>query len=279
MTGQAAKARAFRDMHRQGQPLILPNAWDQGSARMLAGLGFQAIATTSAGFAFSQGARDWVGVTSRKAALAHAAELVAAIDVPVSADLEDGFGAAPEAVAETVRLAAEAGLVGCTIEDVTGDPEAPIFPFDQALARIEAGVAAARALPFPFTLTARAENFLHGRPDLGDTLRRLQAFEAAGADCLYAPGLPDLDAIRTVTKALEKPVNVVIGIRPRGLSVADFAEAGVARISLGSALARRAYGAMIAAGEEILGPGTFAEAEQGAPFNRIEALLRAGEAQ
>ncbi|MEM8840446.1 MAG: isocitrate lyase/phosphoenolpyruvate mutase family protein [Pseudomonadota bacterium] len=276
MTDQITKARLFRDLHCKGDPLILPNAWDRGSARMLAGLGFEAIATTSAGFAFSQGTRDWVGVTSRKTALAHAADLVAAVDLPVSADLEDGFGPDPDTVAEAVRLAAEAGLVGCTIEDVTGEPDAPIFPFDQALARIEAAVAAARALPFPFTLTARAENFLHGRPDIDDTISRLQAFEAAGADCLYAPGLPDLDAIRAVTGALEKPVNVVIGIRPRGLSVGDLAAAGVARVSLGSSLARRAYGALIAAGEEILGPGTFAEAEKGAPFARIEALLKAG---
>lgn len=274
MSSQVEKAQKFRDAHRKGAPLILPNAWDPGSARMLAGLGFKAIATTSAGFAFSQGRLDQIGGQSREAVLAHAAELVTSVDLPVSADLEDGFGAAPERVAETVRLAAEVGLVGCTIEDTTGDPNAPIFPFDVAVARIEAAVAAARGLPFPFTLTARAENFLHGRPDLEDTLARLRAFEAVGADCLYAPGLPDLDAIKTITSSLEKPVNIVIGIRPKGVSVAALAEVGVARISLGSALARRAYGALIEAGQEILGPGTFSEAERGAPFATIETLLK-----
>ncbi|MEM8792389.1 MAG: isocitrate lyase/phosphoenolpyruvate mutase family protein [Pseudomonadota bacterium] len=274
MTDQTEKAQRFRDAHRKGAPLVLPNAWDPGSARLLAGLGFQAIATTSAGFAFSRGRLDQVGQNSRDDALAHAAELVDAVDLPVSADFEDGFGADPATVAETVRMAAEVGLVGCTIEDTTGDPDQPIFPFNHALARIEAAIDAARACPFPFTLTARAENYLHGRADLEDTLARLKAFEAAGADCLYAPGLLDLDTIRTVTSALEKPFNVVIGIRPKGISISDLAEAGVARISLGSSLARRAYGALIDAGEEILGPGTFSEAEKGAPFATIEGLLR-----
>lgn len=273
---QRAKAEAFHALHQQPGAFVLPNAWDVGSARMFAGLGFQALATTSAGFAFSQGNADRVGVTDRVAALAHAADLVRATDLPVSADLEDGFGPAPETVAETVRLAAQAGLVGCTIEDVTADRDAPIFPFDTAVIRIEAAAAAARSLDIRFTLTARAENFLHGRPDLDDTIRRLQAFEAAGADCLYAPGLPDLDAIRKVAAAVSKPLNVVIGIRPRGLSMDALVAAGVSRISLGSSLARRAYGAGIEAAREILRDGTFAGAEQGAPFAEIDALLAAG---
>ncbi|MEM7505637.1 MAG: isocitrate lyase/phosphoenolpyruvate mutase family protein [Pseudomonadota bacterium] len=273
---QRAKAEAFHALHHQPGAFVMPNAWDVGSARMLAGLGFQALATTSAGFAFSQGNADRVGVTGRAAALAHSADLVSATDLPVSADLEDGFGPAPATVAETVRLAAEVGLVGCTIEDVTADRDAPIFPFDAAVARIEAAVSAARALDIRFTLTARAENFLHGRSDLDDTIRRLQAFEAAGADCLYAPGLPDMEAIRAVASAVTKPLNVVIGIRPKGLGVAALAAAGVSRISLGSSLARRAYGAGIEAVREILRDGTFRGAEQGAPFAEIEALLKAG---
>ncbi|MBY8977289.1 isocitrate lyase/phosphoenolpyruvate mutase family protein [Rhodobacteraceae bacterium NNCM2] len=273
MKSQHEKADLFRAAHQPGNPLVLPNAWDVGSARMLAGMGFQAIATTSAGFAFSQGDMDRIGVTSREAALAHARDLVEAVDLPVSADLEDGFGPTVEDVAATVRGAIDAGLVGGTIEDTTGDKSAPIYPFDEALARVEAAVAAARDCPFPFTLTARAENFLHGRPDLDDTIKRLQAFEAAGADCLYAPGLPDLDAIKAVCASVTKPVNVVIGIRPKGISIRDLADAGVARISLGSSLARRAYGALIEAGREILDQGTFTAAEAGAPFAEIEALL------
>lgn len=270
----SAKATAFLEAHRRGQPLILPNAWDRGSARILAGLGFEAIATTSAGYAFSRGELDAVGITGRDAALAHARDLIDAVDLPVNADLEDGFGPTPEDVAVTVRQAVDAGLAGCTIEDTTGDPDAPIYSFNEAVDRVDAGLAAVRTGERTFVFTARAENFLHGRPDLDDTIRRLQAFEAAGADCLYAPGLPDLDAIRTVCQSVSKPVNVVIGIRPKGITIAELADAGVARISLGSALARRAYGALIDASREILGEGSFGEAEAGAPFAEIEALLR-----
>ncbi|MEM7237401.1 MAG: isocitrate lyase/phosphoenolpyruvate mutase family protein [Pseudomonadota bacterium] len=270
----AARAQRFTDLHVGGAPLVLPNAWDRGSARILAGLGFQAIATTSAGFAFSQGQRDAVGVTSRSAALAHARDLIDAVDLPVSADLEDGFGTTPEDVAATVHEAVGIGLAGCTIEDTTGDSDQPIYPFDEALRRVEAGVHAARAGRRPFVFTARAENYLHGRPDLDDTIRRLQAFEAAGADCLYAPGLPDLEAIRKVCASVSAPVNVVIGIRPRSITVTELADAGVARISLGSSLARRAYGALIDASREILDEGSFGDAEAGAPFAEIEGLLR-----
>lgn len=276
MPSQAEKAAAFQALHQRDGAFVLANAWDPGSARMMAGLGFEAIATTSAGYAFSRGDLDRVGVTSRDAALAHCRELVAAVELPVSADLEDGFGAEPERVAETVRLAAEAGLVGCTIEDVTSDRDAPIFPFEAAVARIVAAVAAARSLPFPFMLTARAENFLHNRPDLEDTIARLKAFEAAGADVLYAPGLPDLDAIRQVCASVGKPVNVVAGIRPKGLTVAALAEAGVSRISFGSVLSRRAYGAAIDAARLVVEGGSFADLEQAASFASIEALLKAG---
>lgn len=276
MTSQSEKAEAFRALHRRGAAFVLANAWDVGSARMMAGLGFEALATTSAGFAFSQGQADRVGLTSRDAALAHCREMAAAVDLPTSADLEDGFGSAPEVVAETVTLAAATGLVGCTIEDTTGNPDTPIYPFEHTVARIEAAVAAVRALDFPFMLTARAENFLHGRPDLDDTIRRLRAFEAAGADVLYAPGLPDMETIRAVCAAVSKPVNVVAGIRPKGLTLTDLREAGVARVSLGSSLARVAYGAAIRMAREILTEGSFASAEHGVSFAEAERLLAAG---
>ena len=187
---QAERARAFRALHERPGAFVIPNPWDVGTARILAGLGFEALATTSAGMAFALGRRD--GAVSRDDALAHARTIVGATALPVSADLENGFGDAPETVAETIRLAAGTGLVGGSIEDATGDPDRPIYDRSLAVERIAAAVEAARALPFPFTLTARAENFLHGRPDLDDTIGRLQAFEAAGADVLYAPGLRDL---------------------------------------------------------------------------------------
>ncbi len=279
MNRQAAKAEKFSTMHQPGAAFVMPNAWDIGSARMMAGLGFDALATTSAGFAFSMGDVDQIGVTSRASAIEHCREIVKATELPVSADLEDGFGATPEIVAETVAIAAEAGLVGCTIEDVTGDQENPIYPFADAVERISAAVEASRSIGFPFTLTARAENFLHGRPDLDDTIKRLQAFEAAGADVLYAPGLPDLAAIEKVCRSLEKPVNVVVGISPKGLTVEALRNVGVARISLGSALSRVAYGAAIAAAKRIVETGTFDLAETGMSFSEIENLIKIGAAR
>lgn len=243
---------------------------------MFARLGAPAVATTSAGFAFSKGNRDWVGVTGRKAALDHAREMVEAVACPVSADLEDGFGPTPEDVAETVRGAIAAGLAGCTIEDTTGDPDAPIHDFGLAVERVSAAVETARTAPGPFMLTARSENFLHGRPDFDDTLRRLQAFEAEGADVLYAPGLPDMAAIRTLCAEVSRPVNVVIGIRSAGYTVAALAEAGVHRISLGSALARLAYGAAIKAMRAAMSTGDFAPTEPALSFAEIEDLIKAG---
>lgn len=241
----ALKAEQFRSLH-QGGCFMLPNAWDAGSARLLAGLGFPAIATTSAGLAFMLGHRDGVAAVSRADALANAADVVAATDLPVSADLEDGYGPTPEDCATTVRMAATAGLCGCTIEDTTADPASPIHSFESAVARVSAAVQAARAAQTPFVLTARAENYLHGRPDLDDTVRRLTAFAEAGADCLYAPALPDLAAIRTVVAAVApKPVNVLIGPRDGMLSAEGLAEVGVRRISVGGALARAAYGEML----------------------------------
>jgi 2-methylisocitrate lyase-like PEP mutase family enzyme len=270
-TDQTEKARRFQALHRAPGAFVLPNPWDAGTARLLEMLGFAALATTSAGFAFSAGRADGPGPTSRDEMLAHCRIIVEASDLPVSADLENGFGDAPAACAETVRRAAAAGLVGCSIEDSTGDPRRPIYDFPLALERVEAAIAAARALPFPFTLTARAENFLHGRADLDDTLKRLTAFEQAGADVLYAPGLPSLDAIRRVCGALAKPVNVLAGSRP--FTVAELAEAGVKRISVGSLLSRVALCAFLRAAREIKEQGSFACAQEAVPFAEINGMM------
>jgi 2-methylisocitrate lyase-like PEP mutase family enzyme len=268
---QAEKARRFRELHRRSGAFVIPNPWDAGSARLLAMLGFEALATTSAGFAFSAGRPDGPGPTSRDEMLAHCAVIVGASDLPVSADLENCFGDAPGVVAETIRRAAAVGLVGCSVEDTTGDPRRPIYDFSLAVERVAAAAAVARALPFPFMLTARTENFLHGRPDLDDTVKRLKAFEAAGADVLYAPGLPSLDAIRTVCAELEKPVNVLAGMRP--FTVAELAAAGVKRISVGSLLSRVAYGAFLRAAREIKEQGSFASAKEAIPFAEIDAMF------
>ncbi|MBP0446397.1 isocitrate lyase/phosphoenolpyruvate mutase family protein [Roseomonas sp. SSH11] len=274
----AEKAERFRALHAAGC-FALPNAWDAGSARLMAGLGFQAVATTSAGLAFMLGRRDGEAAISRAEALANARDLVCATDLPASADLEDGFGPAPEDAAETVRGAIAAGLCGCTIEDTTADPASPIHGFDQSVARIAAAARAARDAPHPFVLTARAENFLHGRPDLDDTIRRLVAFAEAGADCLYAPALPDEDAIRAVVRAVApKPVNVLIGPRSGALPLARLAEMGVRRVSVGGALARAAYGAALEAGRALLA-GDMASIAALTPYDRIAAYMTPGEKQ
>ena len=227
MTDQAAKFERLKKLHVGDKAFVIPNPWDAGSARLLASLGFEALATTSAGYAFSKGKRDSFASLGRDEILENAAEIVDATDLPVSADLEDGFGAAPKTCAETIRLACRVGLVGGSIEDATGDPEAPIFDLSHAVQRIEAAAEAVRGLPF--LLTARAKNYLWGRPDLDDTIKRLQAFSAAGADVLYAPGLPDIEAIQTVCAAVDKPVNVVMGLKGRSYSVAQLSDAGVRR--------------------------------------------------
>jgi len=249
---QAARAERFAALHAAGC-FVLPNAWDAGSARLLAGLGAVALATTSAGAAWAM-ARPDSGI-SRAEALENARAILAqAGDLPVSADLEDGYGPGAEDCAATVREAAAAGLVGCTIEDTTRDPAAPIHGFDAAVARVAAAVRAARALPHPFVLTARTENFLHGRPDLDDTIRRLVAFAEAGADCLYAPALPDMDAIRRVVAAVApKPVNVLLGPRSGLVPLAELAEAGVRRVSVGGQFARAAYARALELGQALLG--------------------------
>ncbi|MDP7546154.1 MAG: isocitrate lyase/phosphoenolpyruvate mutase family protein [Alphaproteobacteria bacterium] len=268
---QHSKAATFAALHAGPEAFVIPNPWDLGTTKILTGMGFKALATTSAGYAFSRGHVD--GVVGRDEMLAHAAEIVGATPLPVSADLENGYDHGPDGVAETIRLAAGTGLVGASIEDFTGDWDAPIYEMELAVERIEAAVAAAREQNFPFALTARAENFIRGRPDLDDTLKRLTAFEAAGADVLYAPGLPDLDAIRTVCQAVSKPVNVVMGLTGSDMSTAQLAAAGVRRISLGGVLARAALGAFMDAAREIQA-GNYTFIDKAASFADISAHMR-----
>ncbi|MDH6119049.1 isocitrate lyase/phosphoenolpyruvate mutase family protein [Kitasatospora sp. GAS204B] len=270
---QRRRAHAFRDLHAGPGAFVVANAWDQGTARLLSALGFTAVATTSAGLAFALGRTDGANLVTREEALANARAIVTATDLPVSADLENGFGASPDAVAETIRLAAATGLVGGSIEDATGDPATPIHPFEQAVERIRAAVAAARELDFPFTVTARAENFLHGRPDLDDTVRRLRAFEAAGADVLFAPGLPDAEAVRTVCAAVDKPVNVLAAGPLAKLTVRQLAELGARRISVGSAFARVALAAAQRSAAEILNTGGFASFADAMPMSEANSLM------
>jgi 2-methylisocitrate lyase-like PEP mutase family enzyme len=265
------KAARFLALHHQQEAFILPNPWDAGSARLLAHAGFAALATTSMGHAFSQGVVDYA--LGRERTLAYAAAIAAATELPVSADLENGFGDAPAAGAETIRLAAAAGVVGGSIEDSTGDPEHPIYPLELAAERVRAAAEAARAVPSGFTLTARAENYLHGRPDLADTIRRLQAYQAAGADVLYAPGLKTRDEIAAVVRSLDRPVNVLAGLTGPALSRAELSALGVKRISLGSTLYRTAMGAFLRAVREMAESGTFRFAAAAANSREIAAML------
>jgi 2-methylisocitrate lyase-like PEP mutase family enzyme len=252
---QTEKAVRFRALHDGPGAFVIPNPWDAGSARILAGLGFQALATSSAASAAAMGRRD--GGLTRDEALAHARVIVEATDLPVSADLEKGFGDAPEVVAATIRLAAEVGLVGCTIEDTTGNPKSPLYDTGLAIERIAAGVEAARALPFPFMLTARAHNLLFAAPSLDETIKRLQAFEKAGADVLFAPGLPGLAAVEAVCAAVSKPVNFMAGIKGKSFSVAELTAAGVKRISLATSLYRAAMTGFLEAAREVKDTGRF----------------------
>lgn len=268
---QRGKFECFKALHMTEGAFVMPNPWDAGSARLLASLGFEALATTSAGYAFSVGKRDSFAGLSRSEILKNAGEIVAASDLPVSADLEDGLGAEPETCAETIRMACEIGLVGGSIEDATGDPEVPIYDIGQAVERIQAAAEAASGLPF--LLTARAENHLWGRSDLAGTIRRLQAFSEAGADVLYAPGLPDIAAIRTVCRAVDKPVNVVMGLSGKSYSVAELADAGVRRISVGGSFARAALGALMRAAEEVRTSGTFTYAADAIADRVISQLM------
>ncbi len=267
-----AKAQRFVDLHRAPGAFLIANAWDVASARTLAGLGYPALATSSGAAAALIGRRD--GQISRDEALGQAAAMAAATAIPLAGDLENGFGHAPEDAALTIRRAAEAGLVGGSIEDATNDPARPIYDFTHAVERVAAAVEAARALPFPFTLTARAENFLNERPDPDDTLRRLQAFERAGADVLFAPGLPDLAAVRTVCAAVGKPVNFMVGIRGASFTVAELADAGVKRISLSTSFFRAAMSGLIAAAREAHDEGTFTYLDRIALTSEIHAVMR-----
>jgi 2-methylisocitrate lyase-like PEP mutase family enzyme len=271
---QAEKAERFRALHARPGAFVIPNPWDAGTARILAHLGFEALTTTSAGLAFALGRPDGAGAVTRSEALANARAIVDATDLPVAADLENGYGDEPEVAAETIRLAGEvAGLVGASIEDATGDPSRPIYDFQHAVERMAAAARAARAFPFPFVLVGRAENFLHGRPDLDDTIRRLQAFEAVGADALYAPGLTKAEDIRTVCAAVSKPVNVLMGLKSASFSVTELAALGVRRISVGSALSRAALGGFVRAAREIGDHGTFTFAEEALPYAKANELM------
>jgi 2-methylisocitrate lyase-like PEP mutase family enzyme len=258
---QNEKAARFRALHEAPGAFVIPNPWDAGSARVLAALGFQALATSSGAQAGTLGRRD--GKVTREEALAHCRGIVEATDLPVSADLEKCFADAPADAAETIRLAASVGLVGGSIEDATGDKAKPLFDFGLATERVVAAVAVARALPFPFTLTARTENFLRGNPSLDDTIKRLQAFEKSGADVLMAPGLPDLAAVRAVCAAVSKPVNFMVGIRGKSFTVADLTAAGVKRISLATSLYRSAMSGLIDAAREAKEQGTFGYVDRG----------------
>jgi len=245
----------LRALHQAPGVFVIANAWDGGSARILTGLGFKALATSSGACAATLGRVD--GKVTRDEALAHARTIVAATECPVSADLEKGFEDSPQGVAETIRLAADTGLVGGSIEDASGNRDQPLYGMTQAVERVAAAVEAARNLPFPFTLTARSENYLRGNPDLDDTIRRLQAFERVGADVLFAPGLPDLAAVKAVCEALSKPVNFMVAIKGKSFSVAELAAAGVRRISLATSLYRTAMTSLVAAAREVKDVGTF----------------------
>jgi len=259
MPTQLEKANRFRDLHTAAGSFVIPNPWDGASAKILEALGFRALATSSGAQAGTLGRRD--GQVSRDEALAHCKVIVECSNLPVAADLEKCFADDPKGVAETIRMAADIGLVGGSVEDATGDSANPLFAFDAAVERVAAAVEAAKSLSFPFTLAARTESFLRGNPDLNDVIKRLQAFETAGADVLFAPGLPDLDAVRTVCQSVSKPVNFMVGIPGRSFSVAELSEAGVKRISLATSLYKAAMTGFLAATKEVLEQGTFGYVE------------------
>jgi 2-methylisocitrate lyase-like PEP mutase family enzyme len=271
MTTQAEKGRIFRDLHYRDTAFVIPNPWDIGSARILASTGFEALATTSVGYANSIGRQDH-GVT-RNEMIAHAATLAAATELPVSADLENGFGDDPETVAETIRMAAGAGLAGCSIEDSTNRNDDPIYSFEHSVDRIRAAVEQVRNLPFPFMLTARSENYLHGRKDLADTIKRLQAFQEAGADVLYAPGMTDVKEIATLVSSVDRPVNVLAGMQGVHFDVGELSRIGVKRISVGGALTRIAFAAVLRAAREMKEHGTFTFVDEPITSREIAALI------
>jgi 2-methylisocitrate lyase-like PEP mutase family enzyme len=272
---QTFKGEILQALHQRQGIFVIPNPWDAGSARLLAHLGFEALATTSAGLAFSLGKPDGSAVVTREEALANARVIVDATELPVSADLENGYGNEPWICAETVLLAADIGLAGASIEDATGNPADPIYSFELAVERVKAAVEAARSLAFPFALTARAENYLHGRPDLGDTIRRLEAFAEAGADVLFAPGLTTAEEIGAVVRAVApKPVNVIMGLSKGTLTLDELGALGVRRVSLGSSLARAAYGSFLRAAEEVRRLGSFTFAKDTVPYATFNEIFK-----
>src|SRR3954470_22584077 len=273
MRTQEEKGIAFRELHKRQTAFIIPNPWDIGTARLLAHMGFEALATTSAGYAFSVGQRD--NTIGRDRMMTHVSEIVSATDLPVSADLENGFGDDPGTVAETMRLAAATGLVGGSIEDSTGRTNDPIYEHNLAVERVRAAVEVTHSLPFPFMLTARAENYLVGRPDIKDPIKRLQAYQEAGADVLYAPGITIKDEIAAVVSSVDRPVNVVMGLQGVQLSLAELSAIGVRRVSVGSALSRAALGAFLRAAREMREHGTFDFSDEAVSYRDISAMFPA----
>jgi 2-methylisocitrate lyase-like PEP mutase family enzyme len=273
MRSQSERAENFRALHERPGAFIIPNPWDAGTAKLLASLGFEALATTSLGLANMLGRVDGTNSVSRREVIENCRVIAAATDLPVNADLENGYADAPREAAEMIRLAAEAGIVGGSIEDATGDASRPIYDFNLAIERVHAAVEVARALPFRFLLTARAENLLHGRPDLDDTIKRLQAFEKAGADVLYAPGVRDLAQIRAVTSAVSRPVNVVMSAADPSLTLAQLADAGVKRVSVGGALSRLALAAFLDGAREMKDKGTFSWVRRTVPSKELKPIF------
>lgn len=272
MRTQAEKGKLFSELHERESAFIIPNPWDVGTARLLAVLGFEALATTSAGYAFSAGKQD--GAVTRDEMIAHVRDLAAATDLPVNADLENGYGDSPETAAETIRLAAEAGCVGGSIEDLYGrSGEREIYELELAVERVRAAAETAHSLDLPFTFTARCENFLAGLPDIHDTIKRLQAYQEAGADVLYAPGLTSMDDIIAVVTSVDRPVNVVMGLQGVQLSLAQLSTIGVKRVSVGSALSRAALGAFMRAATEMRDQGTFTFAKDAISFREVMEML------
>jgi 2-methylisocitrate lyase-like PEP mutase family enzyme len=272
MLTQAEKGLTFRALHLRDEAFIIPNPWDVGTARLLAHLGFVALATTSAGYAFSVGRRD--NTIGREEMMAHVSAIASATDLPVSADLENGYGDTPEMAAQAIKFAAEAGLVGGSIEDVSGRADGAVYELGHAADRIRAAAEVVRNLPFRFTLTARAENYLVGSPDLKDTITRLQAYQEAGADVLYAPGLKTKEDIAAVVRSVDRPVNVIMGLQGVQLSLSELSELGVKRVSVGSALSRAALGAFLRAAREMREHGTFGFAEDAASYRDISAMFK-----
>lgn len=268
------KSRLFHTLHHAPRAFIIPNPWDIGTAKLLAGMGFQALATTSAGYAYTRGLPDYQ--VGRDQMLAHVAELAAATDLPVSADMENGYADTLEGIAETYRLTAQAGAVGASIEDATGRPDDPIYELAEAVDRVTAAVETVRTLPYPFMLTARAENHLHGRTDLKDTIRRLQAYQEAGADVLYAPGLRTREDILAVVRSVDRPVNVLMGSPGMHFTLDELSDMGVKRISVGSALSRAAFGAFLRAGREMAEHGTFTFGEEAVSYADMARLFGPG---